>query len=153
MNNFNQHSTSGDDYNEDATENSSNGEDFSKGTIPTQNQRDSSNSGKTETHLHSNVDGLVHTGTGDINVHYPPPEAREGTQSKKKSTLESILNYLSQSSIGKGIAGPLRFTLVFAFIVTSILLIRWIFPDNLADTLIGIYVLGLIIWWIAKEPD
>ncbi len=104
-----------------------------------------------KTEFYVPVTGPVHTGSGDINIQ--PVETEEQTQSKKEPRFESVMNYLGQSSIGKAIKGSLRFTLQFTFIVGSILFIKWILPANIADTLVGIYLFGLIIWWITKEPD
>ncbi len=105
-----------------------------------------------ETDFHDSVTGPIHTGSGNINIH-PSVERIEQTQSKKESSLESTLNYLGKSSVGRAIKGPLRFTLAFAFIVGSVLFVKWIFPPNTADTLISIYLFALLIWWIIKEED
>lgn len=123
-------------------------EESTPGTSQVQNQKDTGGGG---THLHGAVDGPVHTGTGDINILFQSAEKTEHELSKAEPALQSMLNYLGQSSIGKAITGPLRFTLSFAFIVGSVLLIMWLFPENVTNTLIGIYLLGLIIWWISSE--
>ncbi len=101
-----------------------------------------------QTGFHAPVTGPVHTGSGDINIHSveinePPPP--------KPPPLASIADYLGQSSIGRAIKGPLRFTLVFAFVVGSVLFIQWAFPADIADMLVAVYLLALLIWWIAKD--